>query len=245
MNRSRFILLVLAIGMAAFLWGCDADKTGQTAAKSPIDSFGNPNFGVISVGTYNYTTNQILGVYILQQNKNDIDNAGSTSGRPATQFGAQKWSGSGGSGANLAWDKRWESPYKFKIWWEHVFDKDLDSKSGPYPKGGGMFDPYDPYTTKQTRPGTAWCEYEVKIKETYKEPYGDPFPGRFRDKLNLYFYPDGTVQGHLLMGGEENDKDFKGEDIANRNQLSVLKGKPCIKEVSNPLYGKPKPITIN
>jgi hypothetical protein len=243
MNRLRLVLLMLAMGMATLIWGCDADKSNQPAAKKPIDSFGDANFDVISVGAYNYTTNQILGIYILPPDKNDINDAGRTSGRQGTPIGAEKWSGSFGSGADLAWDKRWKAPYKFKIWWENVFDRELDQKSGPYPKGGGMVDPYDPYTSKRTRPGTAWCEYEIEVKETYMEPYGPPFPGRFRTDFNLYFYPNGTVRGHLLM--LDKDGDFAGEDIANRGQLPVLKDKPCIKEIPNPLHGKPKSMTVN
>jgi hypothetical protein len=105
-----------------------------------------------------------------------------------------------------------------------------------------MYDPYDPYITKQTRPGSAWCEGEVEIKETYNEPYGPPFPYRTRNKLILYFYPNGTVQGHLDYGV---DSDIKIADITKRDELPTLKGRACIKEVPNPFYGKKRPISIN
>jgi hypothetical protein len=243
MNRSRLVLLMLYIG--GLLLGCDVRENIYAKPRKSDGWMGDPNFHGVSIEkVHNYTTNQILGIYILQPDKNNIDDAGSSSGQQATPIGEKEWRSVGVSGG-LAWGNQWKPPYKFKIWWENVFDKELDKKSGPYPKDGGMFDPYDPYITKQTRPGTAWCEYEIEVTETYNEPYGDPFPGRFRKIFNLYFYPNGTVQGHLLMGGEDRERDFKGEDIANRDQLPVLKGQPCIKEVPNPLYGKPKPVTIN
>jgi hypothetical protein len=244
MNQLRLILLILFfIGLP--LLGCDVKEDIYAKPRKSDGWMGDPNFFSVTVDAYNYTNNQIVGIYILQPQKNDINGAGSTSGQQVTPNGEEKWRGTGISGS-VAWSNVWKPPYKFKIWWEHVFDKNLDKKSGSYPKGGGMFDPYDPYTTKQTRPGTAWCEYEIEIKETYNEPYGDPFPGRFRDNLNLYFYPDGTVRGHLVFSGEySDDKNPPREDIKRRGELPVLQGKPCIKEVPNPYYGKPKPITIN
>lgn len=250
MKQPRYFLISFALGIAVLLWGCDADKSAPRAAKydtqSPIDSFGKPNIDVISVGVTNYTTNFIGGGYILKPEKNNIDEAGNVSGVAATQPDADKWSRSGGSGANLAWDDRSKAPYKFKIWWITVFDKELDKNSGPYAKDGGMFDPYDPYITKETRPGSTWCEYEIEVREVFKEPYGEPFPGRFRDRFSLYFYPDGTVRGHLLFVGEKDDaKNPPIEDIKKRSKLPVLVGKPCLKQIPNPLFGRPKPITIN
>jgi hypothetical protein len=97
---------------------------------------------------------------------------------------------------------------------------------------------YDIYTNPKAQPGTAWCESEVEIKETYNELYGQPYPERKRNDLYLYFYPNGTVQGHLEYGI---DSEIKIADIAKRDELPTLKGRACIKEVPNPYYGKPRP----
>jgi hypothetical protein len=112
------------------------------------------------------------------------------------------------------------------------------------PNDAGV-DPFEPHTSKQTRPGSAWCEYEVEIRETYGERYGvGPYPNMVRNELFLHFYPDGTVEAHLGI-------EFNGDvpviwrtDIAKRDQLPVLKDRACLREVANPVYGKPKPIDM-
>jgi hypothetical protein len=233
------MLMVAALSAS----GCGQNKTEQEGyGPGETEKWENPNFKVIGVGSYNYTDYDIYGVYLLPLDKNDIDFAATGIGRRATPAHAARWDGGYGGNAGLAWDLRWKSPKKFKVWWERIVDMDLYRKSGPYAKGGGLHDPYDPYTTKQTRPGLAWCEYEIEVKEKFGEAFGPPFPRRYRDQMVLYFFPDGTVEGHLEFAA---DSEIKKVDIAKRNELPVLKDRACLKEITNPYFGKKRPISIN
>jgi hypothetical protein len=232
-----------ALLLALALSGCVQNKAEREGyGPGETEKWQDPNFKIIGVGSYNYTDYDIYGVYLLPPGKQDIDFAATGIGRRATRMGATRWDGGAGGTANLAWDLRWTSPKKFKVWWERVVDMDLYRRSGSYRKDGGMHDPYDPYTTKQTRPGLAWCEYELEVKEKFGEPFGPPYPQRYRDEMILYFLPDGTVQGHLEFAV---DSEIQRVDIAKRDELPKLKDRPCLKEVANPFYGKKRPISIN
>jgi hypothetical protein len=229
MNKS-WIFLALMLGL--LLGGCK--KTAETTSVDDGVGTGNlatwndPNFEIITVGAYNYTDYDIYDIYLLPLDKNDIKYAGSRSGVQATQRSEKVWNASS-SGPALAWDLRWKAPHKFKIWWLRSFDKKLEKESD---------NNYDMYTNPKAQPGSAWCESEVEIKETYNELYGQPYPERKRNELDLYFYPNGTVQGHLEYGI---DSEIKIADITKRDELPTLKGRACIKEVPNPYYGKPRP----
>jgi hypothetical protein len=229
MNKS-WIFLALMLGL--LLGGCK--KTAETDSADDGVGTGNPatwndpNFEIITVGAYNYTDYDIYDIYLLPLDKNDIKYAGSRSGVQATQRSEKVWNASS-SGPALAWDLRWKAPHKFKIWWLRSFDKKLEKESD---------NNYDMYTNPKAQPGSAWCESEVEIKETYNELYGQPYPERKRNELDLYFYPNGTVQGHLEYGI---DSEIKIADITKRDELPTLKGRACIKEVPNPYYGKPRP----
>jgi hypothetical protein len=236
--KKTWLGLLLAVGGICILVGCAKEESFSTGDDS---KWNDPNFKIITVGTYNYTDDAIFGVFILPVDKNDIDFAGRTSAGNPVPKNATRWE-QNGSGPALAWDLRWRPPQKFKIWWKRVFDPALYEKSGQYPKNGGMFDPFDPYITKQTRPGSVWCEYEIEVKEQFGELFGPPFPYRKRNEMVLYFYPDGTVKGHLEFGS---DSDIPLEDITKRDQLPRLKDKACHKEIPNPFYGKRKPTTMN
>jgi hypothetical protein len=246
MNKS-WIFLALMLGL--LLGGCK--KTADTTSADDgvgtrnLATWNDPNFNIITVGSYNYTDYDIGAVFLMPTDKNDIKYAGETSGPFATKQGALSWSASSGSGPALAWDLRWKAPHKFKVWWFRVVDEKLYDKSGQYPKDGGMYDPYDPYITKQTRPGSAWCEGEVEIKEEFI-PLRSDTQTMIRKDMMLYFYPDGTVKGHLLEYGRTADETpVEPVDITKRDELPTLKGHACIKEVPNPFYGKKRPISIH
>jgi hypothetical protein len=241
--KKTWLGLLLSVGGICILVGCAKEESFSTGDDS---KWNDPNFKIITVGTYNYTDDAIFGVFILPVDKNDIDFAGTTGVGYPVPKNATRWESSGGNSPALAWDVRWKPPQKFKIWWERVFDPALYKKSSQYPKDGGMFDPFDPYITKQTRPGSAWCEYEIEVKEKFNELHGVmPYPNMRRDKLMLYFFPDGTIKGHLEFPADA-EVPFEGRvDIALRDQLPRLKDKVCLKEIPNPFYGKRKPTIMN
>lgn len=236
MHWGAAIAVVLAVA------GCWNNKAGSDGVDpGEHNKWKDPNIEIIPIGSVNYTDYAIYGIYLMPPGKSNIDLAARASVGEPQPRGATNWE-MRSSGPAVAWDLRWKVPKRFKVWWERVVDKGKYLESGPFPKGGGMFDPYDPYVVKPTRPGSAWCEGEVTINEQFGEPYGEPFPNLFRRELVLYFYPDGTVQGTLEFGGFEGIKLF---DIAKRNELPVLKGQACLTEVPNPLFGKPRPRSFN
>jgi hypothetical protein len=227
-----FSLLV----MVSLVGGCKQSNCDTGVSTCDDSKWRDPNYKIIGIGAYNYTEHDIYSVYILPTDKNDIDFAGQTSVGRGTAKDAKKWSGQGGSGANMAWDLRWNAPYKFKVWWLRMVDPKL--ANAPNSK-------YDIYTHRETEPGYAWCEYEIDIKETFGERYGvGQYPNMVRDELLLYFYPDGTVDAHLGIEFNGDVPIVERVAIAQRDQLPVLKDRACRKEVPNPLYGKPKPIPM-
>ena len=239
MKRFKWLVAVLIVFAVGGCKNNSADEDDISPGEG--NKWRDPNFEILTIGTFNYTDYAIYGLYLMPLNKNDIDFAAAAGVREAQPRSATEWE-MGSSGPALAWDLRWKSPRKFKVWWERVFDKELFRRYGPYPKDGNMFDPYDPYTTKQTRPGSAWCEGVVEIKEQFGEPFGPPFPNMKRRELVLYFFPDGTVKGSLEFSSYEG---MHLVDIAKRDELPVLRDRACLKEVPNPLYGKPKPVRMN
>ncbi|WP_197034895.1 DUF3304 domain-containing protein [Herbaspirillum sp. RV1423] len=212
----------LAIGGCSNLGGCDS-----LALCDDFSKVNDPNFKIITAGVVNYTTHSVGRVHLLPLNKNDIDDGAIIGVAARTPMNANEWSTGGGGMPALAWDFRWKLPKKFKVWWTVIHDDKLYDASKTYMKDGKPFDPYDPYITKETRPGLVWCEAEVEIKH--------PVIKDRSSKLALYFYPDGHVEGDI--GGIPMSK----LDIQKRSELPVS-DKPCAKEISNPYYGKKKPV---
>jgi hypothetical protein len=241
----RLIRLSALVIAAVFAQGChQADgqrKERDGFGPGELKRWNDPNYAILAVRSYNYTNHDIYGVYILPVDQTDIEYAGTATGGRAVPKSSSAWEMEG-SGPGFAWDRRWTSPIQLKLWWHKIVDAELSKKSGAYPKGGGMFDPYDPYTTKMTRPGEAWCESIVQVSEKFGEPFGPEFPNRRRRELVLHFFPDGTVSAHLEFGA---DSDVPRPDITQRDSLPVLKDRACLKEVANPLYGKKRPLSIN
>lgn len=242
MNRYLLLIFSICLGLLAGCKSSDGERIEKEGlAPGEVNKWSDPNFEILAVGAYNYTEYDIYGSYLLPLDKNDLDYSAPTGSGRAMPRNATRWEHSGSSPA-LAWDTRWTTPRRFKLWWHRITDLELYEKSGPYPKGGGMFDPFDPYTTKQTRPGSAWCEGEVEIREQFGELFGEPYPGRRRRQMILYFYPDGTVQGHLEFAA---DSEIMLVDIAKRDHLIKLKDRACLKEIANPFFGKKRPLRIN
>ncbi|MDR2853473.1 MAG: DUF3304 domain-containing protein [Burkholderiaceae bacterium] len=235
MNHSsaiRRIAAMLLVASMLLLAACDPMSKIEKESLGPGESAkwsDTDNFDIIGVGSYNYTDYDIYGVYLLPPDKNSLDYAAYGIGASATRRDATYWSGGGGGNAGLAWDFRWTTPKKFKVWWERVADKNIFDAYARSDSPG-----YDPYTNKNPGPGIAWCEGEITITRP-------PIKDRVSD-LILHFFPDGHVEGDIIIG---EDQQLAKVTLSKRDEQPKLTGHACLKEIQNPFYGRKKPIDIN
>lgn len=225
MSKIKTTAMVLLLSSCALVLGCKRNGSGdESHGPDELLGLNDANIDVISVGAYNYTDYDIYDVFLLPPDKHDIRFAASASGSSAIPRDENEWSMAGGAGADLAWDYRWKLPRKFKIWWFRIVDKEAFSATGHK---------YDKYTMKETQPGAAWCEGQIDVVHGADRNRGSD--------LILHFYPDGHVEGDIeIVSGP-----VSRVDIRKRDELPVLTKKPCLKEVSNPYFGKKKPIAMH
>ena len=225
--KKRGLTALLLVASIIGITACDRMSETERDGLGPggYIKWNDPNYEIITAGSYNYTDYDIYGVYLLPPDKSDLDFASSADGARATRRDEEHWQGGLGGRASLAWDFRWTTPKKFKVWWFRVVDKALLESSN---------NKFDPYTSPGKEPGSAWCEGEITIT---KPPIKDKAGG-----LLLHFFPDGRVEG---------DMDFSKEvpppkvELAKRDEQPKLEGRPCLKEIANPFYGKKKPVQQN
>lgn len=223
-SRKASVLLSLLVA-AALMVGCKrTDAADDSLGPGESAKWNDSNFDVLGVGVYNYTDYGIYDLFLLPPDKNDLEFAAQASGGQPVRRGKDKWALEGASGANLAWDYRWTTPRKFKVWWFRIVDKEANHAAGGK---------YDKYTMKETQPGSAWCEGEIEITR-------GPVKGKGED-LILHFYPDGHIEGAF----EQVTGPVSRVDIKKRDELPVLKDRPCLKEIPNPYFGKKRPIQMN
>jgi hypothetical protein len=218
----REVKLYLLVACVYILNGCGTGVEGESLAPVDLTKWGNSNFKVISEGAYNYTDHDIYNVFILPPDKNDIVFAAEAHGGRAIPRDQAQWELTTG-GAILAWDYRWAAPKRFKIWWFRIVDMQT------YVAFGGR---YDKYNEASTAPGGAWCEGEIEIKHP-------PLRGR-RGDLIIHFFPDGHIEGDIDHGSG----DVSRVDIKKRAEQQTLIGRPCLKQVNNPYFGKKKPVDM-
>jgi hypothetical protein len=221
------IASILLVASMLLLAACDPMSKIEKESLGPGESVkwsDTDNFDIIGVGSYNYTDYDIYGVYLLPPDKNSLDYAAYGIGASATRRDATYWSGGGGGNAGLAWDFRWTTPKKFKVWWERVVDINA------YRASRG----YDEYTNKNTAPGIAWCEGEITITHP---PIKDNWSG-----IILHFFADGHVEGDMDFGIKRPPAKV---ELSKRDEQPKLTGRACLKEIQNPFYGRKKPIDIN
>lgn len=223
MNRRLTAIPTVALAIALTSACSQERQDGEGIAPGEVKKWNDPNFELIGVGAYNYTDHDIYDVFILPADKNDIAFAAAGSGGRTAPRNAENWRLNGAASPNLAWDYRWATPKRFKVWWFRVVDLKTYAAVGRE---------YDKYTMKATMPGTAWCSGELEIKHAPVRAHGD--------NLLLHFYPDGHVEADVV--------DAEGAaprlDIRKRDQLPVLTDRPCLKEVPNPYFGKKKPVAM-
>ncbi|MDR2853474.1 MAG: DUF3304 domain-containing protein [Burkholderiaceae bacterium] len=221
------IAAMLLVASMLLLAACDPMSKIEKESLGPGESAkwsDTDNFDIIGVGSYNYTDYDIYGVYLLSPDKNSLDYAAHGIGARATRRDAAEWRGLPGGNAGLAWDFQWTTPKKFKVWWLRVIDMNA------YRASRG----YDPYTNKNSEPGTAWCEGEVTITHP---PIKDKW-----SNIILHFFPNGHVDGDMYFSIESS---IPKVELSKRDEQQKLIGRACLKEIQNPFYGRKKPISIN
>ncbi|MDR2853476.1 MAG: DUF3304 domain-containing protein [Burkholderiaceae bacterium] len=221
------IAAILLVASMLLLAACDPMSKIEKESLGPGESAkwsDTDNFDIIGVGSYNYTDYDIYDVYLLPPDKNNLDYAADGIGARATRRDATRWSGGRGGNAGLAWNFRWTTPKKFKVWWWRVVDANVFHASHGY----------DRYTDKNTEPGTAWCEGEITVTHP---PIKDKWGG-----LILHFFPDGHVEGDMDFSTEQPPQKV---ELSKRDEQPRLMGQACLKEIPNPFYGRKKPIRIN
>jgi len=223
-SRKTSVLLSLLV-VAALMVGCKkTDAADDSLGPGEHAKWNDSNFDVLSVGVYNYTDYGIYDLFLLPPDKNDLEFAAQASGGRAIPRDEDEWALEGASGANLAWDYRWTTPRKFKVWWFRIVDEAAFHASGSK---------YDKYAMKETVAGAAWCEGEIVVTR-------GPVKGK-SSYLILHFYPDGRIEGDMQSFSDLDPK----VDIKKRDELPILKDRPCLKEIPNPYFGKKKPTQMN
>jgi hypothetical protein len=225
-NANNFLILLAATLFFGMLSGCKDNYEGRLLSAIDDKQVYDDKTGryqSISFLTQSYLDYDTYETFVLPIDKSELAYAIHAPGVQPTQ-NAKNWGGTR-AGNDFVWDRHWKTPIRFKVWWERVVDMEIFEKSGPY----------DKYTSKNAAPGTAWCEAIITIEKPIPKE-----PGYFV----LHFYPDGHVESYIseLKELEAEEPRVKFED---RLKLPVLKGKPCLKEISNPYFGLPRPIPMN
>jgi hypothetical protein len=182
-----------------------------------VNKFGDPNYEIVKVAIFNYTRSDIYDVYLSNPGPTDIDRASGVMGSPAAEDGGGDWQDIGIM-STLAWDWRWQTPKHFNLIWLSIVDQQAYESKGDY----------NPYRSKETAPGSAWCQLDI----TFDVP-----PDRSKGNLYLlHFFPDGHVITSRVDQIPVPIAEFK-----DRASLPVLKGYPCLHTVPNPKFGKQEP----
>lgn len=226
MSRTKHRWITLLSVLAFFAAGCSKAESGsESLGTGETAKWNDPNYEIIKAGSYNYSDYDIYRVYLLPPNQGNLDDAASVDGARATPRTQNYWSGGKGSRPSLAWDFRWKTPKKFKVWWERVVDKRAMEASSPN---------YDEYTHRETQPGMAWCEGEITItRPPIKDKDGN---------VLLHFFPDGRVAGDMDFSlGRAPTK----VELSRRDDQPKLTDRACVKEIPNPFYGRKKPAQWN
>ena len=221
----RFVILMLSLVLISAMSACGHDDESLEPFGYHDSKLSDSRYNIIRIGAFNYTDYDIYAVKLLPPDKDNLDYAADSSGDRAIPPTATDWSWREGGSPGMAWDMRWETPKKFKVWWLRMVDeKAYEASQG-----------YDDYANKDTQPGLTWCEGEITVDRP-------PEKGA-SNAIMLHFYPDGRVEGEMYVntGGMQPKPRV---DIAKRYEQPKLEGRACLKEIANPLYGRKHPIGI-
>ena len=177
--------------------------------------------------SYNYTPYDIYSIAFkgisLPFNIDEAPSGGSIFFRDASEAdmdNGEKVSFSSGN-CCFIWDGPVDKPLRVRVVWSVVFDTS-------YHDGKSSAD-YDERTSRQSSPGSRWCQATVDIL---------PAKGPERPSIVLFhFLADGTVQAHL--GTFKTQSPLTAEQV-KRHATRLPQGQFCKQEIENPFFGIPR-----
>lgn len=128
-----------------------------------------------------------------------------------------------GASCCFMWHTKQTKPITLRVVWAVKFDEKK------YKEG---YDKFDDYTNPGNPPGVAWCEALTTIRQPYPVNPG---------KLILEVFPDGSVKSHFTAASDPQEALWPLPKEQYSNLPRLPEGQPCLKQISNPLYGLERP----
>lgn len=126
-----------------------------------------------------------------------------------------------GTSCCFLWNTKQTKPITLRVIWAIVFDRAQHDAAN-----------YDPYTSKESPPGTRWCEAIVQIQQPYPANPGE---------LILELFPDGEMKAHFSSVSDPPEASMPLSEEQYRDLLRLPEGQYCRKEIPNPMYGLERP----
>jgi hypothetical protein len=212
--------LIFTVFSLLILAGCNSKKEEARVQQELREK-------TFTTTSYNYTPYDIYSIAFkeisLPFKVDEAPSGGSVFFRDASQAkldNGEKVSFSGGN-CCFIWDRPIDKPLRVRIVWSVVYDTSYhDGKSSVN---------YDERASKQSAPGSRWCQATVDIH---------PSVGTDRPTtVFLHFLADGSVQAQLgtfKTGGPLTSKQVK------LHSTRLPPGQFCKQEIDNPFYGIPR-----
>lgn len=213
----KIILILLSLSMLA---ACNAREKDDRLQKELSEQ-------TFTTTSYNYTPYDLYSIAYkeisLPFNIDDAPSGGSIFFRDASERTLDNGEKVAVSSGNccLSWDRPLDKPLRVRVVWSVVFDTRYhDGKSSMS---------YDERTSRQSSPGSRWCQAMVDIL---------PATGPDRPTtVLLHFLADGTVQARL--GTFTTDTPLAGAAV-KLHATRLPQGQFCRQEIENPFYAIPR-----
>lgn len=126
-----------------------------------------------------------------------------------------------GASCCFLWNKKQTKPVTLRVVWAVVFDRAQHDAAN-----------YDPYTSKESPPGTRWCEAIIPIQQ--------PYPAN-PEELILELFPNGEMKAHFSSVSDPPEASMPLSEEQYRDLPGLPEGQYCLKEIPNPMYGLERP----
>lgn len=215
MNKN--LILLIAVLALSNLSACDS-KENQARV---LDTLSKKTFTTTS---YNYTPYGLYAITFKDLSRpfkiDDAPGGGSVFVRDASFAALDNGDKIPFTTGNCCfiWDKPLDKPLRVKVIWNVVIDPAYyDGKSSVS---------YDERTSRESAPGTRWCEAVVDIA---------PASGGVQaDSVVLHFLEDGSVQAQLASSKSDGPLPAS---VVKAHAANLPEGQFCKQEISNPFYG--------